>query len=341
MTTFTSRADEVTRRVGDLGLGAVVPTAYDDLAAADRSVEDAVDRVRAGLSPAVDLDELAADLVAGRIKPETAAKRLNAPAGARVSNLLDRVREHAVSGADRPEWTPTALRRSCVPIVRDRLQRTADDMLATLAGLPAVVKDHLSQVVETDSGTIYGALTADAFADALSWIAPSGDLASVRPADLASVQAAQAAWSWWNEAHTAFEPLYWLGTGREVRRGWDTNDVTGDGATEAKTFDPAVLLVSGEAVDYVAAGVPLAFAVAAGLIESFDVVADPFGTGEDAEAYQARVDRFAAYRQWVGEARETVNAGAAHLAGRDRMDELKRRAELPALDAVEQFRAQL
>ncbi|PMC61246.1 hypothetical protein CJ204_11940 [Corynebacterium xerosis] len=109
MTThFTARATTVADSLAGLGLGSIVPPEYDHLAEADARVEDAVDRVRAGLTTDVDLDSLAADLVAGRIKPETAAKRLNTPAGARVSNLLDRVRSAAVAAEDRDEWTPTA-----------------------------------------------------------------------------------------------------------------------------------------------------------------------------------------------------------------------------------------
>ncbi|AEK37658.1 hypothetical protein CVAR_2313 [Corynebacterium variabile DSM 44702] len=341
MSTFTTRATVVADNLAGLGLGSIVPTAYDEMSAADARVEAAVDRVRAGLTTDVDLDSLAADLVAGKVTPSAAGKKLMGPAGARVSNLVEKVREHAVAAEDRDEWSPAALRRSCVEVVGQRLQRTAEDMLTSIEALPSVAKAKLAEVVDTSYGPAYGPLTADQLAGLLDVVAPGG-LSTVRPDQLAAVQRAQAAWSWWNGSADAFGPLWYLSTGREVRRGWDTNDVTGDGAAEAEQFDPALLLVDGDAVDYVAAGVPLAFAVASGLVESFDVLADPFG--EDAEAYQARVARLTALTQWRDSYRTLNMSGAAGLIGgpdqRSRAA-LRRRAELPKLDQVAAFRDSL
>lgn len=344
MTThFTRRADAVTEQLADLNLGVIVPPARDDLAAADFTTDELVGKIADGLAPAVDLDSLAVDLVSGKVTPSTAGKKLMGPTKAKLDAFVEKVREHALADADRPEWAPAALRASVVPIVKDRLAGAAQDMLDTVAGLPPVVKDRLAEVVDTSYGPTYGAcLAADKFADALKWIAPTGDLATVHPASLAAVQQAVRAWGWYAAADP-FPSLWWLCTGRvpQVTSSFTSTGYVGEAAGPGETFSTALLLVEGEAVDYVAAGVNLPFLVAAGYVDHFAPLTTPFGTGEDAEAYQARVERFTAYRQWVGEARETVNAGAAHLAGRDRMDELKRRAALPGLDAVEQFRAQL
>lgn len=343
MTThFTARATTVTAKLADLNLGAITPGAYGELSAADACVENAVAKVVNGLAGEPDYPTLASQIVDGTLTPAKAGAKLTGPTGARVQSLVAAVRAAAVAAEDRDEFSPAALRRSCVEVVRERLQRTAEDMLATIAGLPSVAKAKLAEVRQGyDGTTAYGPLTADQLVGLLDVVAPGG-LSTVRPDQLAAVQAAQAAWSWWNTAHTAFEPLYWLGTSREVRRSWDTNDVTGDGAAEAGQFDPALLLVGGEAVDYVAAGVPLTYLVAAGLVTEFDVVADPFGTGEDAEAYRERVARVEQFRQWRDEYRDSISSGAAGLLGgpdRRSRDELKRRAELPKLDQVREFRA--
>lgn len=339
MGTFTDRATEVAENLRYVGLGAFVPTAYDELAAADARVDDTVDRVRAGLSPAVNVDELAADLVAGRIKPETAGKRLQAPAGARVQSLLDAVRAAAVAAEDRPEFSPAALRRSVAPEVTARLQRTADDMLTTLAALPAVVRDHLTAVTEGDS-VHYGPLPSDQLAGALKWLAPSGDLAAVRPADLAAVQAAQAAWSWHASADNAFGPLYLLGTGVDASRNW-SNEYTGAAGDAAATFAPALLLVGGDDVDYVAAGMPLTYLVAAELVTEFAPIGDPFG--EDAGEYAARVERLTAFRTWRDAYRNLNMSEASHLLGapssRDRA-RLRARLHKPKHLQVEAFRAE-
>lgn len=335
MGTFTSRAERVTASLADLGLGTITPTAYDDLGAADTRVEDAVERVRAGLATDVDLDALAGDLVSGKIKPETAGKRLTAPAGARVSNLLDRVRQHAVTAEDRAEFAPASLRRSVVPVVRERLQRTADDMLSSIAGLPTVAKDHLTTVTEGDS-VHYGPLTADQLAGLLDIVAPNGDLASVRPDDLQAVQRARSAWQWWNEAAgVTFDPLFWLGTGQTGTTTY-SGDRVGAGAAEAEQFNPALLLVAGADVDYVAAGLKLPYLVADGLVTELKPLGDPYL--DDAEAYRERVARAEQFREWRDEGRETVLAGAAHLAGSANMRELRHRASLNKLDAVAAFR---
>jgi hypothetical protein len=329
MTTFTRRSDAVTEHLADLGLGAFVPTAYDDLAAADRSVDDTVDRVRAGLSPAVNVDELAADLVAGRLKPETAGKRLQAPAGARVQSLLDAVRAAAVAAADRPEWSPAALRRGVAPVVGQRLRQTADDMLATVAALPAVVRDRLTAVTEGQYGTHYGPLQSDALAGALKWLTPNGDLSSVRPADLAAASAAD-----------AFGPLYWLGTGVDASRNW-SNEYIGAAGDAAATFAPALLLVDGDDVDLVAAGIPLTYAVAAGLVTEFAPIGDPFGGDHD--VYTERVERARQFTEWRDAYRNLNMSEAGHLLGapssRDRA-RLRARLDKPAHLQVEQFRAQ-
>lgn len=339
MTThFTARATTVADNLNGLNLGAVVPTAYPTLAEADARVEAAVEKVVNGLAGEPDYPTLAAALVDGSLTPAKAGAKLTGPTGARVQNLAAAVRSAAVAAEDRDEFSPAALRASVVPIVRERLRQTADDMLSSIAGLPAVAKAKLAEVVDTGYGPAYGPLTADQLDGLLDVVAPGG-LSTVRPDDLAAVQRAQAAWSWWNGSADAFGPLFWLGTGREVRRGWDTTEVTGDGATEAEQFDPAVLLVAGDAVDYVAAGVPLGFAVASGLVTEFDVVADPFG--EDRDAYTERVERFTAFRAWRDAYRTLNMSGAAGLIGgpdqRSRAA-LKRRAELPKLAQVEQFR---
>ncbi|MGP5929101.1 hypothetical protein [Corynebacterium glyciniphilum] len=339
MTRFIDRATTVTDHLADLNLGAFVPTAYDDLAAADRSIEDAVAKVVNGLAGEPDYPTLASQIVGGTLTPAKAAAKLTGPTGARVQSLAAAVRSAAVAAEDRDEWTPTALRRSVAPEVTARLQRTADDMLTTLAGLPAVVKDHLTAVTETAYGPIYGPAQSDALAPALKWLTPSGDLGAVRPDDLGAIQRAQAAWSWWNEAADAFGPLYWLGTGVDASRNW-SNEWTGAAGDAADHFHPAVLLLAGADVDYVAAGIPLTYLVAAGLVTEFTPIGDPFG--DDAGEYAARVERLTAFTEWRDAYRNLNMSEAGHLLGapnsRDRA-RLRARAEKPAHVQVEAFRA--
>lgn len=336
MGTFNDRATTVADHLVDLGLGRIEPPVADELAKADAKVDEHVERVRAGLATDIDLDELAGDLVSGKIKPETAAKRLNAPAGARVSNLVEKVRQHAVAAEDSPDYSPAALRRSCVDEVRARIQRTADDMLSSIAGLPGVARDHLTQVVDGQYGRLYGPAPADQLTDLLDVVAPNGDLASVRPDDLQAVQRARSAWQWWNEAAgQCFDPLWWLGTGTASSTTY-AGDRVGAGAAEAEQFDPALLLVAGADVDYIASGLKLPYLVADGLVTELKPLGDPYG--DDADAYAARVDRARQFVEWRDEARDTAVAGAGHLMPREQFRGLQRRAELNKLDAVAAFR---
>lgn len=335
MGTFTDRATSVAENLRYLGLGVITPGAYDELAAADSRVEDAVSKVVNGLAGEPDYPTLASKIVAGDLTPAKAATKIAGPSGERVQNLAAAVRTAAVAAEDRDSWSPASLRRSVAPEVTARLQRTADDMLTTLAGLPTVARDHLTQVTEGDS-VHYGPLTADQLAGLLDIVAPNGDLASVRPDDLQAVQKARSAWQWWNEAAgQCFDPLWWLGTGLTGTITY-AGDRVGAGTAEAETFDPALLLVDGEAVDYAAAGLKLPYLVASGLVTEFHPLGDPYG--DDADAYAARVDRARQFVEWRDEGRETVLAGAAHLAGSSNMRELRQRARLNKLDAVAAFR---
>jgi|GEM_PF-3614450 len=335
MGTFTDRATEVAEHLADLGLGVITPGAYDELAAADSRVENAVSKVVNGLAGEPDYPTLASQIVEGSLTPAKAGAKLAGPSGARVQNLAAAVRSAATVAEDVDEFAPAALRRSCVPIVAERLKRTADDMLASIAGLPTVAKDHLTQVVDGDSA-YYGPLTADQLDGLLDVVAPGRDLASVRPDDLQAVQRARSAWQWWNEAAgDTFDPLFWLGTGTASSTTY-AGDRVGAGAAEAEQFDPALLLVAGADVDYIASGLKLPYLVADGLVTELKPLGDPYG--DDAEAYQARVERFNAFRQWRDEGRETVLAGAAHLAGSANMRELRQRARLNKLEQVAAFR---
>lgn len=341
MTTFTARATVVADNLADLGLGAIVPPERDNLAAADARVEDAVAKVVNGLAGEPDYPTLASQIVGGTLTPAKAAAKLTGPTGARVQSLAAAVRAAAVAAADRPEWSPAALRRSVAPVVGQRLRQTADDMQDTLKALPAVVRDRLTAVTEGQYGTHYGPFGSDQLAGALKWLTPNGDLSSVRPADLAAVQAAQAAWSWHNGAADAFGPLYWLGTGTDASRNW-SNEYTGAAGDAAATFTPALLLVDGEAVDYVAAGIPLTYAVAAGLVTEFAPIGDPFG--DDSDEYTRRVERLTAFTEWRDAYRNLNLAEAGHLLGAPSSRErarLRARAEKPAHVQVEQFRDSL
>ena len=334
MTTFTDRATSVAENLRYLGLGVITPGAHDDLAAADRRVEDAVAKVVNGLAGEPDYPTLAAALVDGSLTPAKAGAKLTGPTGARVQSLVAAVRAAAVAAEDRAEFSPASLRRSVVPIVRARLKCTADDMLSSIAGLPGVARDHLTQVIEGDT-VHYGPLGSDQLADALKWLTPNGDLSTVRPDQLAAVQAAQAAWSWHASADNAFDPLYWLGTGQTGTTTY-SGDRVGAGAAEAEQFNPALLLVGGDDVDYVAAGIPLTYAVAAGLVTEFAPIADPYN--DDADAYAARVDRARQFVEWRDEARDTAVAGAGHLMAREQFRALQRREGLNKLDQVAAFR---
>lgn len=339
MTTFTARATTVTDHLAYLGIGAIVPSERDNLAEADARVEDAVAKVVNGLAGEPDYPTLASQIVGGTLTPAKAAAKLTGPTGARVQSLAAAVRAAAVAAEDRPEWSPAALRRGVAPEVTARLRQTADDMLATLAGLPEPCRDHLAAVYEGDS-VHYGPLTADQLAGLLDVVAPGG-LSTVRPDDLAAVQRAQAAWSWWNEAADAFGAFYWLGTGVDASRNW-SNEYTGAAGDAAATFTSALLLVGGDAVDYVAAGIKLPYLVAAGLVTEFAPIGDPFG--DDSDEYTRRVERLTAFTKWRDAYRNLNLSEAGHLLGapnsRDRA-RLRARLDKPAHVQVDQFRDSL
>lgn len=338
MGTFTDRATEVAENLRYLGLGVITPVAYDELAAADSRVENAVSKVVNGLAGEPDYPTLASQIVAGDLTVAKAATKIAGPSGARVQNLAAAVRTAAVAAEDRGEWSATALRRSVVPVVAERLQRTAEDMLSSIKALPEVCRDHLTAVTEGDS-VHYGPLQADQLDGLLDVVAPGRDLGSVSPEALAAVQRARSSWQWWNQAAgDTFDPLFWLGTGLTGTATY-SGDRVGAGAAEAEQFDPALLLVAGADVDYVAAGLKLPYLVASGLVTELKPIADPFN--EDAAEYAERVARAAQFREWRDEGRETVLAGAAHLAGSANMRELRQRARLNKLDAVAAFRCQL
>ena len=248
------------------------------------------------------------------------------------------MRQHALAAEDSPDYSPAALRRSCVEVVRERLKRTAEDMLATIAALPPVARDHLTQVVDGQYGRLYGPAPADQLVGLLDVVAPGGDLATVPPDQLKAVQAARRAWQWWDEADRSFDALYYLGTGQTGTTNF-SGERQGAGAREADSFSPALLVLDGEDLDYTAAGLKLPYLVAAGYVETFDVLADPYG--EDAAAFAERVKRVETFNAWKYAYRDSATAGVLGLLGgpsRVTRDELRRRPELDKLTQVERFR---
>jgi hypothetical protein len=341
--TLIARADVVSDHLDDLGLGHIDVPNRADLDDADSQVEVHVDAVR-DAETVPDVDALAADVVSGKIKPETAVKRLSSATSlkaaggrSRLDALLAATHRAAVAHLDRTEFSATSLRRSVVPEVRSRLQRVADDMITTMGAIPATVLGHLTQVVDGMNGSIYGPAPSNQTAGALQFLSPDGDLSRVRGSDLQATQDLITAWRWVNaDPAPLFDALYWLGMGRSVGRS-STNDLQGAGAEAAEQFRPEYLLVGGDDVDYLAAGIPIAWLVASGTVTEFDVLADPFG--EDAEAYSARVERVAQFLRWRDEIRDVRNSGAGHLLTKEQVDRLEVRGRLSKLRQVEVFRA--
>ncbi|MGN0094477.1 MAG: hypothetical protein ACI38U_00270 [Corynebacterium sp.] len=340
--TFQTRAEAVSERLADLGLGHIEVPNLDELLSADTSVEEYVSRVR-DAETAPDIDDLAVDIVSGKLKPETAVKRLssaaslkNAGGRSRLDQLVAATRRAAVAHVDRPELSVAALRRSVVPEIRTRLEATAAEMLNTMNAAPATVLGHLTAVVETGHGILYGPAPSDQVGGSLQFLSPDGDLSKVRGSDLAATQALIAAWRWVNtDPAQLFGAFWYLSTGQSLQRTY-TNEFTGAGADEAENFRPEYLLVSGEAVDYVAAGIKLPFLVAAGYIETFDVLADPFG--DDKDAYAERVERAQDFLRWRDAARRANNAGAGHLMSREQLAKMQARSRGSKLSQVQWFR---
>lgn len=341
--TFQSRAEAVSERLGGLGLGRIEVSSLPDLVDMDSQVQVHVDAVR-DAETVPDIDDLARRVVAGSLKPTTAVSRLssaaslkNAGGRSRLDALVTATRRAAVAAVDRDEIAPSALRRAVVPEVRSRLEAKAAEMLATMEQCPSTVLGHLTAVVEGQTGTSYGPLQSHQTAGALRFLSPDGDLSKVRGSDLQATQELMAAWDWVHgDAALIFETLFWVGTGQDVQRTY-MNELAGAGADEAENFHPAMLLVGGKDVDYIAAGIPIAWLVASGTLTEFDVLADPYN--EHAEAYNERVERAEAFRNWRDEGRNTVTAGAGNLMPRDELVKLQARAGGSKLSQVERFRS--
>lgn len=346
---FAARAEEVAFNLADLQIGRIVPPALDDLVAADERVAGQVQAVRDADTTPTGADALAAlagEVVAGKVKPETAIKRLNGaaslrtlpgnPRRSRVDLLAGHVETAARAAEDRPEWSPTSLRRSVVPEVRSRLQKVADDMLSTMNAAPAIVREKVGEVRDF-SGYEIGYGQPGGMAGALDWIAPTGDLRAVDPDELKAVQRLQAAWSVLSPS--SFDAFWWLGTGQAAQRD-SMNEYVGAAGAAFDHFDPALLVVGGEAVDYVAAGLRLDYLVAAGIVTEFSVVADPFG--DDVEEWRARVRRAEQFDLYINEKRHLRDInGAVLVRDQAHLQDMHARTETPRTGQVELFRRHL
>lgn len=350
MTTFESRAELVADNLNDLNLGRIIPPALDDLRAADERVAGQVQAVRdADKTPRTDeqFADLAGQIVSGKIKADTAIRRIAGAAGAkympgqprrsRLDRLAAAVETAARAAEDRAEFSPAALRRSVVPEVRARLQAVADDMLSTMKAAPAIVRDKLAEVY-SGSGYVTRYGQPSGMSGAMEWIAPGNDFRSVRPDHLQAVQELQASWSVLSPS--SFDPLFWLGTGQVAQRN-SMNEYTGGAAGAFEHFDPSLLLVGGDGIDYIAAGLRLDFLVAAGIVDDFDVLANPFD--EDAEAYGDRVQRAAQFDMYINEKRHlrAIENGAVLVRDQEHHQDMQRRTEATQLDQVELFRREL
>jgi hypothetical protein len=340
-TTFQTRAEEVTEALDALALGPIQPPAADAMIAADVEVENIVDKVRGNLAGEPDYAMIAAKLVDGAQTPAQAAKALVAPAPEKVDTLCAEVERTARVKADRDEWGTLPLARSCAPQVRERMVALADEMTESLAKLPQVVKDHLTQRSGNGYGETLGPLTSDPFAAATRVIAPTGNLSEVRGSDLDAVRRASAAWrwlqvdgtfeGWWYLAHGEFPRIVRAGMGVEVKYR------TGAEAAE-RDYLPELMFLGGDDVLLAAAGVKLAPAMAAGLVGELKPISDPFGDGDDAEEYARRAARAREFRTWRNEWRTAAEVEATHLMNAAKQNELQSRLSMTPLRAIETFR---
>ncbi|WP_145940832.1 hypothetical protein [Corynebacterium glyciniphilum] len=340
-TSFQQRADEVAEGLEALALGPIQAPATPELIAADVEVEKIVEKVRGSLASVPDYAGIASKIVDGTHTPAQAAKTLVAPAPAKVDKLCAEVERTARATADRDEWSVPNLARSCAPIVRDRMVALADEMSESLAKLPQVVKDHLTQRSGNGYGETLGPLTADPFAAAIQVIAPGGNVSGVRGADLDAVRRASAAFrwlqaddtfnGWWYLAHGEFSADVYSGMGAQVK-------YKSGAETAQADYVPELLLLDGDDVLFAAAGVKLAPAMAAGLVGELKPISDPFGDGGDAEEYARRRRRAREFLNWRNEWTIAVEVEAAYLMDAARQAELKSRLSAPPLRAVEMFR---
>lgn len=340
-TSFQQRADEVSEALEALALGPIQAPATDELIAADVEVEKAVDKVRGSLSGTPDYPAIAAKIVEGTHTPAQAAKTLVAPAPAKVGKLCAEVERTARAKADRDEWSVPNLARSCAPLVHERMTDLAAEMTESLAKLPQVVKDYLSQRSGNGYGDRIGPLSSDPFAAAIKVIAPSGNVAEVRGADLDAVRRAAAAFrwlqaddsfnGWWYLAHGEFSADVYAGMAAQVKYR------TGAEAAE-RDYLPELLLLGGDDVLLAAAGVKLAPAMAAALVGELQPISNPFGDGDDAEEYDRRASRVREFLNWRNEWTMAVEVEAAHMMDAARQGELKSRLAAPPIRAVEMFK---
>lgn len=320
---FAARIDECAEFLEPVG---VVPPNADELVSADEEVEGKVAELHEALSSPTggELAELGVRFAKGELRAETVRSRISSAADMNPAvTVLEYDRYQVKSGAsrrsvvveaakgqwrvqlDRPEWSQTALRRSCVPLVQEVMDAAAAELKESWEALPAHVRDAEVASLGQDLRSVGSDLNVN-----------------MSGAELDARKRADAVWNRWFNGGALTDVFHYLHAGRAgIRRDGDHVNVD-------------LCFVPRDAVKFYAAGFTPSQLIVRGLIDGFEPIADPLG--DDAEEYQARMDEYNHVHNWRFEFNNSVELGLN--LPRARKAVLLRRRELYRDDVVRSMR---
>ena len=157
---FASRADKLIAELnyGEPGSWFPRPTALDEMEKADREIESDLAELRGLLAgPSVEeLHELGRKVASGKLKPESARKRVESAASVKTSEyqsnieaFLEGAQSQLMSKRDKAEWQYPALWSSCFGEIADFFVESTDQLIADWAKFPSEKKHEVSGFIRT------------------------------------------------------------------------------------------------------------------------------------------------------------------------------------------------
>ncbi|MGO1991837.1 MAG: hypothetical protein ACTH2Y_08430 [Corynebacterium sp.] len=300
-----------------------------ELEAADDQIEDRMEELKAaaGLDQVQDeaLTELGRRWAKGELKGATVMDRIgnagNLRRGERPSRLgvvLQGARVQMRRDLDRPEWSPKALRESCVEPAQKVLDAAATELVESWRGLPSWLQDR----VRNDR--------YPRIAGVMKFV----DVASIAGADLEAARRAAATWDRWGfdvSGGVKVRPYEFLGLGRLLE---SASPYSGKGGERSLVEN----VLWTDAAAEMGAGYRLDILVMDQMVEKLAPLADPLGS--QAEEYNRRVEVFDRVQDWRNvrgrQIAQRVEAGMP--VSRASREELKRRESLKPHQVLAQMR---
>ncbi|KQB87056.1 hypothetical protein [Corynebacterium lowii] len=279
----------------------VIPPLAEEMEEADRRIDAQVTALAEALAgPAKgEVAELGRLVAQGEMTPAAVKKKLEGfgarslPTGSgfsRVQTVCAAAREEYQRLEDKPEYAVSALRKSCLPVLRDEVDARLRGVIEAWGNLPGTVQE---EVLSGPGGVFFVGLLQDV------------DVSEISGEELEARRALEAAWHHYEEFYQPFVLQWLMGVDRSV--GMEPSQ------EYLPDYDALVFDATGCAV--LATGRKVEELVATGQAEGcLEVLADPFGA--DKQEYQARVDAIAAVRSWRFAFNDHAAVGALHRGNR-------------------------